>query len=277
VSVATVRPAPTVIGPPRGFVPLRLTEVWAYRDLFLFLVWRDIRLRFAQTRIGAGWLVVQPLGLLAVYTFAFKGRVSTHTDVPYPLFVLAGMTAWQFVSRTFTLGAGSLIQAYSVIKRTSCPRIVFPIATVTAGAADFVVGVGLYFVLAGIYGLYPTWRAVFLLPLVVLAYAFTCGLSLLLAPAQVRYRDVASLLPFTVQLWFFLSPVAYALPRVGGVWRIVEELNPMTGILGGFRWALLGTKLGLEEVGVAVAVTVLTLALGIVVFNRAEQTIADDL
>ncbi len=270
-------PKPTVIEPPRRFVPLALPELWAYRDLFGFLVWRDIKLRSAQTRIGGAWLVLQPLALLAVYTFAFSRIVKTHLDVPYPLFALVGLTAWWFISRGLSQGSESLVSQLNVIKRTACPRILFPLGAVTSCGIDFLISIALYFILGALYGRTPSWHAIFVLPLLLVAFALAFGLALLLAPTHARYRDVGRLLPFLIQLWFFMSPVAYALPRVGAASQIVEVVNPIVGIASGFRWALLGTPVELKELLLAIAMSMVVLALGIVHFNRAQQTIADDL
>jgi lipopolysaccharide transport system permease protein len=278
-AVASRSPVPaTVIEPPRGLVPLRLHELWEYRDLFTFLVWRDVKVRWAQTRVGGAWLVLQPLAMLGVYTFAFSRVVNTHVDVPYPLFALAGLTAWVFSSRAIQTGSESLVSQLAVIKRTSCPRILFPLSAVTSGGIDFAIALGLYFVLGAIYGWTPTWHAVFVLPLFVLSFGLAFGFALLLAPAHARYRDVGRLLPFLIQLWFFLSPVAYALPASeGSKTRILESVNPMVGILGGFRWALLGAHPALQPLFVAIAVSAVAITAGIFRFNRAQQTIADEL
>jgi lipopolysaccharide transport system permease protein len=278
--VSVVAGAPgrtTVIEPPRGIVPLRLDELWEYRDLFAFLVWRDIKVRWAQTRIGGAWLVLQPLAMLGVYTFAFSRVIRTHVDVPYPLFALAGLPAWQYTSRALQNSSESLVTQLNVIKRTSCPRILFPLAAVVSGAVDFTISLGLYFVLEGIYGRTPSVRALAVLPLLLLAGSLAFGFGLLLSPAHARYRDVGRLLPFVIQLWFFLSPVAYPLPRVAGNAHIIEAVNPMVGIIGGFRWALLGTHPQIEQLVLAIVVSVVAVTVGVVHFNRAQQTIADEL
>ncbi len=271
------RPAPTLIGPPRGFVPLRLDELWDYRDLFRFLVWRDVKVRWAQTRIGGAWLVLQPVAMLGVYTFAFSRVVKTHVDVPYPLFALAGLTAWQFTSRAIQNGSESLVTQLNVLKRTACPRILFPLAAITSGGIDFAITLGLYLLLGVVYGRLPTWHVVAIVPLFLLCFLLAFGFALLLAPAHARYRDVGRMLPFLIQLWFFVSPVAYALPRIGGQAKLIEDANPMVGLLSGFRWALLGAAPRLEQLVLAAVVAVLAVAAGIVGFNRAQQTIADDL
>jgi lipopolysaccharide transport system permease protein len=279
VSAVVPRPRPpaTVIEPPAGFVPLKWRQLWSYRDLFRFLVSRDIKLRWAQTRMGAVWVVLQPLALLGVYTLVFSRVGNKGVEAPYPLFALAGLTAWQFTSRSLLQGSESLVSQLNVIKRTSCPRILFPLAAIASCGIDFGITIGLYFVLAFAYGWTPTWHVVFVLPLLLVAFGLALGFALLLAPVHARYRDVGRLLPFVVQLWFFLSPVAYVLPRIGGQTHVVEMLNPMVGIVSGFRWALLGMHPELRQLGIAVGLSMLVVVLGVVHFNRAQQTIADHL
>lgn len=267
----------TVIEPPRHLVPLQTRQLWAYRDLFWFLVRRDIKVRWAQTRVGSAWLLLQPLAMLGVYTFAFSRIVDTHLDVPYPLFAIAGLTAWQFTSRSIQIGSDSLVNELTVIKQTACPRILFPVAAVVSGGIDFVVALALYFVLGAAYSEVPTWRALFVLPLLLLASILSLGFALLFAPANARYRDVGRLLPFAIQLWFFVSPVAYPLPRTGGALNVVESVNPLVGILSGFRWALLGARLEARSLVLAALVAVIAVVAGTATFNRAQQTIADDL
>jgi ABC-type polysaccharide/polyol phosphate export permease len=268
---------PRTIQPAKRLVLPSPRELWAYRDLFWFLVWRDIKLRAAQTRIGIGWIVLQPLAMLGVYTFAFSRLGHTAAGIPYPLFALAGLTAWQFISRAILQGAESLVAQVNVIKRTGSPRILFPLAAIASGGIDFGVSLALYLVFAAAYGRTPGWHVVAVVPLLALSAALATGFALLLAPAHARYRDVGRLLPFVVQLWFFVSPVAYALPRLGGRAHVIESLNPLVGVLSGFRWALVGSPLEPRRLLLAVGVSIVTIVLGIVYFDYAQQTVADDL
>ena len=279
VSVAATRPArrATQIEPARRFVRPRPRELWAYRDLFVFLVWRDVKLRWAQARVGAGWLVLQPLAMLAVYTFAFSRIVNAHLGVPYPLFALAGLTAWWFISRAILQGSESLVSQLNVIKRTGCPRILFPLAAIVSAAVDFAVMIGLYLVFGAAYGHLPGWRAFMVVPFLLLSAALATGFALLLAPTHARYRDVGRALPFAMQLWFFVSPIAYVLPRIGGEAKIVESLNPMVGLVSGFRWALIGSPLQFEQLEFACGLSLVTIVVGVLYFNFVQQTVADAL
>jgi lipopolysaccharide transport system permease protein len=268
-----------VIRPTSGRLPPRLNELWRYRELFAFLVWRDIKVRYAQTSLGAAWMIFQPLALMLVYTFAFShlAKVSI-PGVPYPVFALAGLTVWIFVSRGVMLGAESLLTNMPLVTKTSCPRILIPLAAVVSCVVDFVVALVLFFVIAAAYGRYPTWRVAFVPPLLVVAFVLTVGLSLFLSATNVRYRDVAQALPFMVQLWFFLSPVAYMLQTPGHTWEtVVQAINPLVGLIIAFRWALLATPPPHGLLAASVLVSLILLAFGIRRFAAAERTLADDI
>jgi lipopolysaccharide transport system permease protein len=267
----------TEIQPARRLVLPHLPELWAYRDLFVFLVWRDVKLRWAQTRLGASWLVLQPLAWLAVYTFAFSRIVHTKVGVPYPLYALAGMTAWLFISRAILAGAESLVSQLNVIKRTGCPRIIFPLAAIASGGIDFVVTIALYVVFAAAYGHLPSWRAFAVVPFLLLSAALATGFALLLSPAHARYRDVGRLLPFLVQLWFFVSPVAYSLPRIRSGARVIESFNPLVGLLSANRWALIGSRIEFSQFLLAIGLSIVTIVAGVLYFSYEQQTVADDL
>lgn len=269
----------TVISPVRRRLPITPRELWTHRELFYFLVWRDIKVRYAQTALGAAWMVFQPLAMMLVYTFAFShiARI-TNVDVPYPLFALSGLTLWVFVSRGVFMGAQSLTSNAPILTKTSSPRIIITLASVVSVLIDFVIALGVFLVIAGIYGRAPTWRYVFIPPLLLAAFILTLGLSLLLAATNVRYRDVGQALPFLIQLWFFLSPVAYLLQTPGHSWEtIVQALNPLVGLILAFRWALLGTPAPHGLLVVSVVISLVLLVLGALHFARLERTLADDI
>jgi homopolymeric O-antigen transport system permease protein len=268
----------TVIEPTKRTMPLRPRELWAFRELFVFLVWRDIKVRYAQTALGAAWMVFQPLAMLLVYTFAF-GHLARVTvpGVPYPLFALAGLTLWIFVSRGVMLGSDSLIHNIPIVTKTSSPRMLIPLAAVVAVLVDFLIALILFLVIAAAYGRYPTWRFAFVPPLLAVAFFLTLGISLFLSATNVRYRDVGQALPFIVQLWFFLSPIAYLLQTPGHSWEtLIQALNPLVGLILAFRWALLATP---QPHGLLVASIVIAfgaLVAGGIHFTRLERTLADD-
>ena len=268
----------TVIQPSAGRFTPRLGEVWRYRELFAFLVWRDIKVRYAQTALGAVWMIFQPLAMMLVYTFAFSHLAKVNIPgIPYPLFALSGLTLWIFVSRGVMLGSDSLVQNIPIVTKTSSPRVIIPLAAVVSVFVDFLVALVLFLVIAGVYGRAPTWRFVFVPPLLLAAFAMTFGIALLLSATNVRYRDVGQALPFIVQLWFFLSPVAYLLQTPGHSWEtVVQALNPLVGLILAFRWALLSAPPPHGILVVALVISGLLLAAGLVHFTRLERTLADD-
>jgi lipopolysaccharide transport system permease protein len=269
----------TVISPTKRRLPITARELWTHRELFFFLVWRDIKVRYAQTALGAAWMVFQPLAMMLVYTFAFSHIAKiTNVDVPYPLFALSGLTLWIFVSRGVFMGAESLVVNGPILTKTSSPRVIITLAAVVSVLIDFLIALGVFLIIAGVYGRAPTWRYLFVPPLLLAAFVLTLGLSLLLAPTNVRYRDVGQALPFLIQLWFFLSPVAYLLQTPGHSWEtIVQALNPLVGLILAFRWALLGTPAPHGLLVVSVAISFVLLAFGALHFARLERTLADDI
>jgi len=272
-------PADVVIRPTSGPIPPRLNELWAYRELFAILVWRDIKVRYAQTKLGFAWMLFQPLAMMLVYTFAFSHLAKvTIPGVPYPVFALAGLTLWIFVARAVVTGSESIVQNLTLVTKTSAPRILIPLAANISVIVDFCVSLALFFAISAAYGFYPTWRIVFVPPLLLVTACLTVGLSLFLSATNVRYRDVGQALPFLVQLWFFLSPVAYQLQTPGSLsWQtIVQALNPMVGLILAFRWALLATRPPHGLLIASLVITLIALVAGFVRFAGAERTLADD-
>ena len=270
--------ARVVIRPTSGLLPPRLKELWQYRELFAFLVWRDIKVRYAQTLLGAFWTLFQPLAMMLVFAYAFAKLANIDTgDVPYPLFALSGLALWLFVSRGVLAGATSLVANIPLVTKTSSPRIIIPLAAVASAFIDLLIGLGLFFVFALAYGELPTWRYAFAPLLILLVVLLTIGLALFLSALNVRYRDVGQALPFLVQLWFFLSPVAYSLHTPGLSWAtVVQAFNPLVGLIEAFRWTLLGTARphGLLLVAAVTAITIFVG--GLLYFSQAERTLADD-
>lgn len=267
----------TVIRPTQGLLSPRIAELWAYRELFLFLNWRDLKVRYAQTALGAIWTFFQPVAMMLVFTYAFSriGTVFTN-DVPYPVFALSGLTVWIFVSRAVYQGATSLITNQPLVTKTSCPRLLIPLSGVTTMLVDFVISFGLFGAVALAYSVRPSWQLVFAPLVVVVTFVFVLGLALILAGLNVRYRDVGQALPFLIQLWFFCSPVAYTLPVTTQPWISLAALNPLVGLIEWFRWSTLGTPRPHGVLVVAIVVSFAWLAAGLVYFSRVERTFADD-
>jgi lipopolysaccharide transport system permease protein len=279
VEAFPARSAPTiVIRPTKGPIPPRISELWAYRELFAFLVWRDIKVRYAQTVLGAIWTVFQPLAMMLVYTYAFTqlARINT-APIPYALYALSGLALWTFVSRAVFQGASSLVAEMPLVTKTPTPRILIPLAAVVSMMVDFVITLALFLVFDFAYGRHPDWRFAFVPFLLFLTFLLTFGLSLLLSATNVRYRDVGQALPFIIQLWFFLSPIAFPLLTPGHSWETyLQGLNPLVGFILAFRWAALGTPAPHGLFVVAVIVTLLIFAAGVAYFSRADRTLADD-
>lgn len=267
-----------MIRPSERRIHVRPRELWRYRELFAFLVWRDIKVRYAQTALGAAWMVFQPLAMMLVYTFAFSHLARVNVPgTPYPLFALSGLTLWIFVSRGVTMGSDSLVQNIPIVTKTSSPRIIIPLAAVVSVFVDFVIALVLFLIISGVYGRHPTWRFVFVPPLLLVTFVLALGISLFLSSTNMRYRDVGQALPFTVQLWFFLSPVAYLLQTPGHSWEtVIQAVNPLVGLILAFRWALLATPPPHGLLIIAVATSFAVLVVGLLHFTRLERTLADD-
>jgi lipopolysaccharide transport system permease protein len=270
----------TVIQPTRGMIPPRLHELWHYRELLAFLIWRDIKVRYAQTVLGAVWTVFQPLAMMLVYTYAFTKLARINTgSIPYPLFALSGLALWMFMSRAVYQGASSLVLDMPIVTKTSAPRLLIPFAAVTSMFVDFGITFALFLIFDFAYGRIPPAQIVVVPLIAALAYALAVGISLGLSALNVRYRDVGQALPFVLQLWFFLSPVAFPLLTPGGMsWiTLLQAANPLVGMILIFRWATLGTPAPHGLLAASVVGTLAILVVGLAYFTRAARTIADDI
>jgi len=268
----------TVIEASKGWVPLRLSELWAYREVLYYLAWRDIKVRYRQTLIGVAWVVLQPLATMVVFTIFF-GRVARipSEGVPYSVFCLAGLVPWQFFASGLTNASNSLVLNTHLIAKVYFPRLLLPLARVLAGIPDVMISLMLVAAVMWYHGipLRPgslVWLPIFLL----LACVTIIGVSLFLSALNVRYRDVQHVIPFLVQLWLFATPVVYPSSLLSTSWRTVYGLNPMVGVVDGFRWALLATgePPSLSVTASALAAIVI-LVLGAFFFRRAERSFAD--
>jgi lipopolysaccharide transport system permease protein len=266
------------IQPSRGLVPIDLPELWRYRELLFFLVWRDIKARYKQTFLGPLWAVLRPFATMVVFSIIFGGLagIEPESGIPYPLFVFAGLLAWLYVSSAVTGGSSSMVGNTSLVSKAYFPRIFAPTAAAAAPVVDLLLSL---VVLAGLflwYGEAPSLRALFLPFFIALAFLLAMGVSLWLASATIRYRDIPFALPFVLQLWMFTSPVIYPVTLVPDRWHWLLSLNPMTGVVEGFRWSLLGT----DRPGALALVASVGLSLALAVtggyhFRRAERTLAD--
>jgi lipopolysaccharide transport system permease protein len=276
-SGTSVQNASVLIRPISGWVPINLRDLWEYRELLYFLTWRDIKVRYKQTALGMAWVVLQPLLLMLVFTMFFGRLVELPSDgIPYPLFTYTALLPWQLFSRALNEGSMSLIAHERVITKTYFPRILLPASAVLASLIDFGIA---FLVLIGFilfYGVHPG-LAIFTLPVFVLLVVMTAfGVSLWLAAFNVLYRDVRYVLPFLTQLWMFATPIIYPVSVVPDSWRLLYSLNPMVGVVEGFRWALLGNTSGMDAMfGLSALVVAGVLAGGILYFQSVQQTFAD--
>ena len=266
----------SVILPEEAGVQLNLGDLWAYRELLYFLTWRDIKVRYKQTLLGAAWVVVQPLLTMLIFSAVFTRFVPLEeAAIPYPLFAYAGLLLWTFFSVSITSGTTSLITNTSLITKVYFPRAFIPAAAVGAGLVDFGVGSVLLVALAAYYRVQVTWGLLLLPAFVLLAAALALGVGLITSAFTVKYRDLRHTLPFLLQLWMFASPVIYPVGVVPEHWRWVLAANPMTGVLEGFRSSLAGTPFDRALVAVPVVVAPVLLALALYLFRRLEDTFAD--
>jgi len=271
-------PSPvTYIRPSVGWVSLNLSELWQYRELLYFLVWRDVKVRYKQTALGASWAIIQPFFTMVVFSLFFGRLAGIPSDgVPYPIFSFAALVPWTFFANGLMQSGKSLVGDQNLIKKVYFPRLAIPIAAVLAGGVDFAIA---FIVLVGMmlfYGIIPTANVIWIVPLLLLAFTVSLGVGLWFSAWNVRYRDVGHVVPFIVQFWLFATPIAYPSSLLDEPWRTVYGINPMVGVVEGFRWALLGTETAPGPmIAVSAAVSVLILLGGVFYFRRMEKTFAD--
>ena len=265
------------IKPSRGWVSLQLGEVWDYRELLYFLIWRDIKVRYKQTALGAAWAIIQPFFTMLVFSLFF-GRLSKipSDGIPYPLFAYSALVPWTFFAQGLTQSSDSLVGSGNLIKKVFFPRLVIPLGAVTAGVVDFLLAFAVLILMMFYYGVRPTANVVFLPLLLLLALITSLGVGLWLSALNVKYRDVKYVVPFVAQFWMFATPIAYPSSLLSEPWRTVYGLNPMVGVIEGFRWALLGMNTAPGAmVWVSAVVSLLLLVGGAFYFRRMERTFAD--
>jgi lipopolysaccharide transport system permease protein len=265
------------IQPSQGWVPIKLAELWEYRELLYFLTWRDIKVRYKQTALGAAWAIIQPVLTMAVFSLFFGRLAKVPSDgIPYPIFSFAALVPWTFFANGLNQSSNSLVMSANLIKKVFFPRLTIPLATVLAGLVDFVLALGVLFLMMLGYGIRPGWPVLTLPFFLLLAVMTSLGVGLWLAALNVEYRDVRYVVPFLTQFWMFATPIAYPSSLLPEQWRVVYGLNPMVGVVEGFRWALLGTQVTLGPTLLAsfVAATVLLVS-GAYYFRRMEKTFAD--
>ncbi len=276
-SVTPPAPGVVVIRPSHGWVPLKLRDLWEYRELLYFLVWRDIKVRYKQTVIGGAWAILQPFLTMVVFSIFFGRLAGVPSDgIPYPLFTYAALLPWQLFAHAVTESGNSLVANRNLITKVYFPRVIVPVAAVLAGLVDFAIA---FVVLLGMmlyYHIVPT-AAIFLLPVfLLLAVATALAVGLWFSALNVQYRDVRYMLPFLTQFWMFATPIAYPSSIVPEPWRALYGLNPLAGVVEGFRWALLGQTGAVGPlILVSAGIVLVLLVSGLFYFRRMERTFAD--
>jgi lipopolysaccharide transport system permease protein len=271
------KPLRIEIEPEHGWPKVNLHELFEYRELLYFLIWRDVKVRYKQTVLGAAWAIIQPFMTMVVFSLFF-GRLAgiPSEGVPYPIFSFAALVPWTFFANGLSQSANSLVGSSNLITKVYFPRLVIPTATALSGIIDFILA---FIVLLGMmlfYGIAPTANVVWLPLLLLLALVAALGVGLWLSALNVQYRDVRYVVPFLVQFWLFATPIAYPSSLLPQLWRSIYALNPMVGVVEGFRWALLGTETAPGAmIFISAAAAVVILVAAIFYFRRMEDTFAD--
>lgn len=266
-----------LIEPPRRWEALNLRDIWAYRELLYFLTWRDVKVRYKQTAIGAAWAVLQPLLTMVVFSVIFGALIHVPSDgLPYPVFAYAALLPWNFFAAALTRASSSLVTDASLLSKVYFPRLLLPVSAVLATTLDFAIAFVILLAMMGWYGIVPGVSLLTLPLFSLLAFTTALGCGLWLSALNVRYRDIAYVTPFLIQVWFFLTPVTYPSSIIPERWRTLYGLNPMAGVVEGFRWALLHTAAapGAATV-VSTAVVVVLFLGGVLYFRRLEHGFAD--
>lgn len=266
-----------VIQPTHGWRRINLGEIWRYRELLYFLTWRDIKVRYKQTVLGAAWAIIQPFFTMVIFSIFFGRLAKIPSDgIPYPIFSYAALVPWTFFANGLRQSTDSLVTGANLIRKVYFPRMVMPISSILSGVVDFALA---FIVLLGMmlfYGIIPTANVVWLPLLLLLALVTSLGVGLWLTAMNVQFRDVRHTVPFLVQAWLFASPIAYPSSLLSEPWRTLYGINPMAGVVEGFRWALLGTETTPGPIiFVSTFVAITLLVSGAFYFRRLEKTFAD--
>lgn len=265
------------IVPPGRWPSLDLRELWEYRELLYFLIWRDVKVRYKQTALGAAWAIIQPVFMMVVFSLFFGRLAKVPSDgIPYPVFTFCALIPWQLFANALTESSNSLVGNQNLITKVYFPRLVVPLSAVLSGVVDFAIAFVLLLVMMVYFGIVPTWAVVTLPVFILLEILTALGVGLWLSALNVQFRDVRYTISFLVQVWLFLTPVAYPSSIIPERWRVFYGLNPMTGVVEGFRWALLGKAApSLSMLLVSILMVLAILIGGLYYFRRMEQTFAD--
>lgn len=271
------QPPIIVLKPSQGWLGIDFKELWRYRELVFFLTWRDIKVRYKQALLGFSWAILQPLLTMAIFTVIFGVLLKTPSqDIPYPLFSLTALLPWQLFATALQRSSVSLVGNANLLTKIYFPRLAIPLSSVFAALVDFGVS---FIVLLGVmvyYQYWPGWNMLWLLPMVLLALLTALAVGLWLSALNVQYRDVQHMVPFIIQVWLYASPIVYPIEIIPeGIWRNLYSLNPMVGVIQGFRWALVGGSPPDINALISILVVIVILISGLFYFRRMEKTFAD--
>jgi lipopolysaccharide transport system permease protein len=271
-------PTTIYIKPSKGLAALNLRDLWIYRELVFFMVWRDVKVKYKQTLLGMAWAVVQPVMTMLVFTFVFDRVAKLPTDgMPYEVFSFTALLPWGLFVTALNQGSRSLVAHNNMVTKIYFPRLILPMSSVFAGLVDFAIAFVILIGLMLYYQVMPAWQYLWTLPFfLLLAIVTALGVALWLSAINVKYRDVNHALPFMTQFWLFATPVAYSFSTLSEKLQILLSLNPMTGVVNGFRWALLGSGTGPDiTLWISVAISILIFISGLFYFRSMEKTFAD--
>ncbi len=266
----------THIEPTRNWLSFRVKELWLYRELLFFLTWRDIKIRYKQTMLGFTWAILQPVMTMIVFSLFFGKLAKMPSEgIPYPIFNFTALLPWQFFEQSITISANSLVTNANMVTKVYFPRLFVPISSVFSGLVDFAVAFLVLIAMMIFYKITPTIGVLLLPFFLLLAFITAMGVSLWVSALNVKYRDVRYIVPFLARFWFFATPIAYSSTLLEEPWLTLYGLNPMVGVVEGFRWALLGTKPPESMIFLSAVVALLMMISGLLYFNRTERTFAD--
>jgi lipopolysaccharide transport system permease protein len=265
-----------IIRPPRKWVPIDFKEIWAYRELLYFFTWRDVKIRYKQTGLGFAWAIIQPLFTMIIFSVIFGGFAQIPSDgIPYPLFSYAALLPWTLFAEGMTRSTTSMVTNAPIMTKVYFPRLIMPISGIMSPLVDFCIAFLILIAMMFFYGFMPTLNVVFLPLFLLLAIGTSLGVGLWLSALNVQYRDFQYTVPFLIQVWMYASPVVYPASMLPEKFRVLYGLNPMAGVIEGFRWALLGSTPPSAMILVSVGVVVVLLVSGLFYFKKMEQYFAD--
>lgn len=267
-----------IIRPPSGWSALDLNDLWVYRELIFFMTWRDLKVRYKQTLLGASWAVLKPFLSMVVFTIFFGGLAKVPSEgFPYPIFSFAALLPWELFSNALSISSRSLVQNRHMITKIYFPRIILPLSSTLSGVVDFLIAFIILLAMMAFYKISPTLNMLALPLFLLLAIIAALGVGLWLSALNVLYRDIGYITPFLTQFWLFITPIVYPTSMIPEQWRLLYALNPMTGVVEGFRWAILGTQQGAPGMTlyISVAVSIVLLISGMVYFKRMERHFSD--